>query len=374
MNINLLSTDSMVGEYLIYRGFTSTFQSLEAEKSKDRTKRFEVSKLVETLFANLQGSEMESFVALWDFLNKRFFFHLDSEHLHLCNILKVDLIKFHLVHCVKSKHRSRINDFFSMYSHEILADTGASIPGHLRSWFVLPYLEEPEKDPEFAAYFTSAWSDMLKTTLQNFLSVVLSSAPPPKLLLLEKWFRSEAQQEIRAELKLSAKKIDSLIHRVEEQESRLNRLREVIKDLSSALLMQSLQSELSDREHRPNSLETDKESVVQERRRRSKELGIAVSECAVTCLKHTAHLESMPYEQRLFRYLGPDCSSMLMRQSAILNEVSIHLSPIEHSPEMTVTTSSQYPAIISPSTEEISMEQLELKLIREVKLWLDSLS
>jgi len=82
----------------------------------------------------------------------------------------------------------------------------------------------------------------------------------------------------------------------------------------------------------------------------------------------------MPYEQRLFRYLGPDCSSMLMRQSAILNEVSIHLSPIEHSPEMTVTTSSQYPAIISPSTEEISMEQLELKLIREVKLWLDSLS
>jgi len=261
-----------------------------------------------------------------------------------------------------------------MYSHEILADTGASIPGHLRSWFVLPYLEEPEKDPEFAAYFTSAWSDMLKTTLQNFLSVVLSSAPPPKLLLLEKWFRSEAQQEIRAELKLSAKKIDSLIHRVEEQESRLNRLREVIKDLSSALLMQSLQSELSDREHRPNSLETDKESVVQERRRRSKELGIAVSECAVTCLKHTAHLESMPYEQRLFRYLGPDCSSMLMRQSAILNEVSIHLSPIEHSPEMTVTTTSQYPAIISPSTEEISMEQLELKLIREVKLWLDSLS
>jgi len=378
MNINLLSTDSMVGEYLIYRGFTSTFQSLEAEKSRDRTKRFEVSKLVETVFTNLQGSEMESFVTLWDFLNKRFFFHLDSEHLHLCNILKVDLIKFHLVHCVKSKQKARINDFFSMYSHEILAETGASIPGHLRTWFVLPYLEEPEKDPEFAAYFTSAWSEMLKTTLHNFLSVVLNSAPPPKLLLLEKWFRSEAQQEIRAELKLSAKKIDSLIHRVEEQEDRLHMLRITIKDLTTALLAHSLHSELSDREHRASSLETDKESVSQ-RRLRSKELGIVVSECAVTCLKHTAHLQGISYEQRLLRYLGAECSAMLMRHSAILNEVSIG----EQSPEMTAAvlshhavSSSQYPpSTISQCAEkEASMEQLELNLISAVHLWLDSLS
>ncbi len=70
MNVNITGTDSMVGEYLICksyqltadilrffiffvsirhidRGFTQTFQSLEQEKNRDRTKRFEVFKIVE---------------------------------------------------------------------------------------------------------------------------------------------------------------------------------------------------------------------------------------------------------------------------------------------------------------------------------------
>lgn len=69
MNVNISGTDGMVGEYLICkisarnywsffckililtslldRGFTQTFQSLEQEKNKDRTKKFEVFKIVE---------------------------------------------------------------------------------------------------------------------------------------------------------------------------------------------------------------------------------------------------------------------------------------------------------------------------------------
>jgi hypothetical protein len=47
MSINIPSVDSMVGEYLIYRGFTQTFQSLEVERNRDRTKRFEVTRVVD---------------------------------------------------------------------------------------------------------------------------------------------------------------------------------------------------------------------------------------------------------------------------------------------------------------------------------------
>lgn len=265
-----------------------------------------------------------------------------------------------------------VNDFFSAYAHEMLSDAaaGTSIPASLRSWFVLPYIEEPEKDHEFAAYFTAAWSEMLKITLHNFLSVVLSSAPPPKLLLLERWFRSEAQQEIRAELKFSAKKIDSLIHRVEEQEERLHKLRETIKDLASALLLQLIQP---DKEF----LEADNESS-RERRVKSKELGIAVAECAVTCLKHKAHLQSLPYEQRLLRYLGAECSSMLMRQSAILSDSSVNF---DHFPDWTdvgLASNGRHPSShinhINQSVEDGSMELLEVKLVRSVQLWIESLS
>lgn len=231
MNIDVSGTDAMVSEYLIYRGFTRTFQSLEFEKSKDRIKRFEVSRIVEAIFTSLTNFEVENFISLWDFLNKRFFFHLTVDNLALCGVLKSDLLKFYLVYAVKSKNKEKITDFFSSYSHEILADDGDLIPGNLRNWYVLPYMDEPDKDPEFAVHFSDQFENMLKNTLHNFLSSVLATAPPPKLLLLEKWFRSEAQQEMRSQLKKSMKKIDHLVNRSKRDEARIRILRTALQDL-----------------------------------------------------------------------------------------------------------------------------------------------
>ena len=53
--------------------------------------------------------------------------------------------------------------------------------------------------------------ESLKITTHNFLSLVLHTAPLPKLLLLDRWFRYEAQQELRSQLELSANKINTFI-------------------------------------------------------------------------------------------------------------------------------------------------------------------
>lgn len=47
--MNIPAADSMVGEYLIYRGFTQTYKALESEKNRDKTKQFEVARIVEVL-------------------------------------------------------------------------------------------------------------------------------------------------------------------------------------------------------------------------------------------------------------------------------------------------------------------------------------
>lgn len=49
------------------------------------------------------------------------------------------------------------------------------------SRYALPYMTEPEKDPEFGPYFSQEWSDMLRATLHNFLSTILFSTPSPKV-------------------------------------------------------------------------------------------------------------------------------------------------------------------------------------------------
>ena len=138
---------------------------------------------------------------------------MDAEHLSLCAVLKIDLLKYYLVNAYKTKSKEKITEFFSMYSHEILAESADYIPGNLRAWFVLPYLDEPEKDVEFTVFFSPKWVDMLKITLHNFLSIVLSTAPPPKLIILERWFRSDAQQETRIQLKRSSQQIECLLAR-----------------------------------------------------------------------------------------------------------------------------------------------------------------
>jgi hypothetical protein len=47
MNFNVAGADTIVSEYLLYRGFTQSFQCLEVEKGRDRTKKFEVTKIVD---------------------------------------------------------------------------------------------------------------------------------------------------------------------------------------------------------------------------------------------------------------------------------------------------------------------------------------
>lgn len=304
MNIDIAGTDSIIGEYLIYRGFTQTFQSLELERGRDRTKRFEVSKIVETILKNLQNFEIENFISLWDFLNKRFFFHLDAEHVNLCGILKADLLKYYLVNAVKTKNKQKVNEFFSMYSHEILAESGNFIPGQLRAWFVLPYMDEPEKDPEFAAYFAQRWADLLKVTLHNFLSVVLSTAPPPKLLLLERWFRSEAQQEIRSQLKASNNKIETLVNHLESYEGRLHDLREVVKDL--VYHMQKMNIGGSSR-----SAVFDSDEVTEGKREKAKEYGQTVLQIASDCAKKSKTVQAMQGSDKLKVMLGSDASVIL---------------------------------------------------------------
>ena len=188
------------------------------------------------IFGHLHSFDIDSFISLWDFLSKRFFFHLDAEHLQYSSLLKSDLLKYFLVNTVKSNRKDKLLEFFASFSHEILAESGDSVAGNLRSWFVLPYMEEPEKDPEFSQYFSNRWAESLRSTIGSFLSTVLQTAPPPKLLLLERWFHSDAQQEMRAQLSLSSKKVDCLVSKLEKSEERLAHLRSAVRELAQCLL------------------------------------------------------------------------------------------------------------------------------------------
>jgi hypothetical protein len=152
--LRIPAADQIVQEYLIYRGFTQSYKNFEIEKNKDKAKLFDISKLTDSIFQSLQNFEIEEFLSLWDFLSRRFFLHLDSDYINYSSLLKSDLLKFYLVTAKRASRKDKISDLFSAFSHEFLAESGSTIEGNLRAWFVLPYIEEPEKDPEFAGEST----------------------------------------------------------------------------------------------------------------------------------------------------------------------------------------------------------------------------
>lgn len=130
----LSGADYMVEEYLLYRGFTQTFRCLDNEKAS-KSKNFQEQVIVQQIFQYLINFEVESFINLWDFLSKRFFLHLDQEHVNLIDQLKTDLLKYYLINAVKANNKPKIHEFFSTYSHEILMESGDSGKQSLRNWY-----------------------------------------------------------------------------------------------------------------------------------------------------------------------------------------------------------------------------------------------
>lgn len=348
--MNIPAADSMVGEYLIYRGFTQTYKNLESEKNKDKTKQFEVTRIVESIFGYLQGYEIHHFVSLWDFLTKRFFTHLDADHLKISTDIKSELLKFYLINAIKLKAKEKVTEFFTLYSHEMLAENG--VASNLRSWFVLPYVEQPQDDPEFSAYFSQRWSDSLRLTLTNFLAIVLRTAPPPKILLLERWFRSEAQQEIRSQLKLSFQKVDILVNKLERSEERLGSLREVIRDLVNRIQSASINNNLT-LTGTDEKVSTPQDNSISEDSRKknskSRDLGESVCRLSIECSNRGSQLQALSVEYRLREILGKDVSS-------------IFFGPLAFSETHT--------------GEELgyNMEEAESNLIEKIQTWLKSLN
>lgn len=72
-----------------------------------------------------------------------------------------------------------------------------------KEWFALPYLPSPQELPAFSVYFTRQWQDTLWLSLHNFLTLVFSALPPPRLADYQRVAgRTRAMREEIKQLKL----------------------------------------------------------------------------------------------------------------------------------------------------------------------------
>jgi hypothetical protein len=291
---------------------------------------------------------------------------------------------------VKQKSKDRILDFFQHYSHEILSESCPLTSGNLRHWYTLPYVDEPEKDNEFSVYFSTRWMELLRITLHNFLTIVFATATPPKLLLLEKWFRTDKQLELRSQLKLLNDKMDLIINRFEKYEERLQNLRDVIRVLcshihnnlhmqqfSSAKVSSTINVANNSAAGQMNALfDNDKEdsistNLVGSSKRydqKQKEIEQSVLKISAECARKSAVLGNLSKDQRMKEILG---EIYLLNPANAFVAGSHDINDFYHSSTGNFSTTQATGTGYVSSRNEL--EELENDLVVKIQEWIGSL-
>ncbi|KAJ5079769.1 hypothetical protein M0811_04082 [Anaeramoeba ignava] len=168
--------DHLVSEYLLFRGFKNAIQCLENDKNNTKTHEFKVKKLVDEMFCLISDYEAKALSRLWDYFDKIFFKHLDNKISVMTIKIINSLKKYYIVNCISHQKFDKVKEFF-----EIFADTMTKTPEML-PWFSILYIENPEKDPRFSAYFSLKWVETLKESTSNFFNSLFENIPRPRLL------------------------------------------------------------------------------------------------------------------------------------------------------------------------------------------------
>ena len=178
---SLPHVDELVMEYLLFRGFTQCFRVFESARRNDRLQFFNVARIVDQLFSFADRYDFKAMSSLWQFLDGRFFAHLDEIHASSVRTFARALQRDYIVNCIASGATQKAIEFFREYGQE-LNQTSMNGGADWSDWFQLPFLPRPAHDPRFAPYFTTQWRDSLRTSLSNFLSLIFTNVPVPKLL------------------------------------------------------------------------------------------------------------------------------------------------------------------------------------------------
>ncbi|KAE9019237.1 hypothetical protein PR001_g13930 [Phytophthora rubi] len=205
--------DELVMEYLLFRGFTKSFQVFSAERKRDRARGFDVDQIISQLLVAVQTYQIESVLETWRFLTARFFNHLDASYASTLQQLET--------------YADKLN--------ATVAAHGGSGSDSWSRWFILPYIEHPESDAYFQVFFSHSWLEAFVTSLRNFLSLVFRNLPLPKLLAFQLARLEEPTLKLR--LKVSQSEATRLRLYNSEATTKIKKLEDAGLQLHSILRM-----------------------------------------------------------------------------------------------------------------------------------------
>ncbi|KAB1204938.1 hypothetical protein CJ030_MR7G015228 [Morella rubra] len=198
---NMQYAEELVREFLVFRGFTNTLQAFEVELRTDIGKGFQVDKILDLIFSvYVPKFQAEKLVALLSFFKKCLSSSSETVLITTLSKLEVSILRYYISHAIQSGRRDKVVELFEINGNEFLQrDEDWS------AWFAVPYIKNPNLDPEFRIYFSKEWSRL------------------PALLKISS--EKNTANRLKKDIKQLNVKLSQLQALLEEKEAQLCRLR-----------------------------------------------------------------------------------------------------------------------------------------------------
>ncbi|XP_050253244.1 uncharacterized protein LOC126699456 isoform X2 [Quercus robur] len=216
---NIQYAEELVREFLVFRGFTNTLQTFESELGTDIGKGFQVDKILDLIFSvYVPKFQAEKLVGLLSFFRKCFSSASETVLIATLSKLEVSILRYYIAHAIQSGRRDKVVDLFEMNGNEFL-QRGKD----WTAWFAIPYIKNPNLDPEFRIYFSKEWYEALRLSVRNFFSEIFNGTRLPALLKISA--AKNTANRLRKDIKQLNIKLSQLQALLEEKEAQLGRLK-----------------------------------------------------------------------------------------------------------------------------------------------------
>ncbi|XP_078431742.1 uncharacterized protein LOC144703455 isoform X2 [Wolffia australiana] len=217
---NMAYAEELLREFLVFRGFTGTLQAFESELMTDIGKDFQVDKLLDLVFSGyIPKFQADKLVSLLSFFKHRLC--SDSVLASSMGKLELSILRYYVVYALQSGRADKVIEFFGAHGDNLLQRRDDWSP-----WFAIPYLKNPNLDPQFRVYFSREWLDALRISFRNFLSAILNGARIPGLLKIST--EKNAVKHLKNDIKQMNTKLSQLQALLEEKDAELSLMRSIV--------------------------------------------------------------------------------------------------------------------------------------------------
>lgn len=158
----------------------------------DAMRGFRVGRLVDSLLAHVNASDWAALEREWKHLCEFFARLRDPDAHRSVAALTLSLRRYFLVCAIQHGRVAVVSEFFAAMAGELRHER------EWADWWQLPFVADPQSEPQFAVYFTRLWAENLVQSLHNLLCSVFQALPLPKLLQ----FNTERLKRLRLEAQI----------------------------------------------------------------------------------------------------------------------------------------------------------------------------